>query len=142
MSAANRAVEILTKLPGIDNIDRDDKPGKARIKIGLDFEKMARLDVDFSQIYRYLRSAFTGVDITTMRYGEEEVYFRVYLGELDNAQDFINTLKVANRKGNLVPMSQFIDLEDIEGEPDFNHFDGDRSVSISASVDDKVTTIG
>jgi multidrug efflux pump subunit AcrB len=48
--------------------------------------------------------------------------------------------KVKNRQGNLIPMSQFSTIREIKGEPDFNHYDGERSVRISASVDDKVTT--
>jgi hypothetical protein len=31
----------------VDNIDRDDEASKSRIEVVLDFEKMARLNVDF-----------------------------------------------------------------------------------------------
>jgi multidrug efflux pump subunit AcrB len=39
-----------------------------------------------------------------------------------------------------VPLKQFSSIQYIDGEPDFNHFDGQRSVLVSGSVDDQVTT--
>ena len=33
-------------------------------------------------------------------------------------------------------MSQFSTLREIEGEPDYNHFDGDRSIKLTASIAD------
>ena len=33
-------------------------------------------------------------------------------------------------------MSQFSTLREIEGEPDYNHLDGDRSIKLTASIAD------
>jgi multidrug efflux pump subunit AcrB len=141
-AAANRLEKILSSIDGLDNIDRDDEPGKARIEVVLDFEKMARLDIDFPVVSQYLKTAFTGIDVTDMRDGQNDVNFRIYFGDGLHSQAYIQSLKVNNRKGHLVPISQFSSIRQIEGEPDFNHFNGQRSTLVSGSVDDEITTVG
>jgi multidrug efflux pump subunit AcrB len=138
--AANEIEKIFSNIKGLDNIDRDDKLGKSRIEVALDFEKMARLNVDFATVNRYLRSAFTGIDVTDIRYGDTDVDFRMYLGSPNQSEAVISTLKISNRNARPVPLKQFSSIQYIDGEPDFNHFDGQRSVLVSGSVDDQVTT--
>ncbi len=139
-NAANALTSILSNMNGLDNIERDDKPGKSRIQVVLDFEKMARLNVDFSAVSRYLTAAFTGIDVTDIRYGDKDVDFRIYLGDAQQSEAFINTLKINNRQDRPVPLKQFSSIQHIDGEPDFNHFDGQRSVVVSASIDDEITS--
>ena len=43
---------------------------------------------------------------------------------------------VKNLQGNSIPMSKFSTLREIKGEPDYNHFDGDRSIKLTASIAD------
>lgn len=141
-AAADRLEKILSSIDGLDNVNRDDEPGKARIEVVLDFEKMARLDIDLPVVSQYLKTAFTGIDVTDMREGQNDVNFRIYFGDGKHSQDFIQSLKVNNKKGHLVPISQFSSIQQISGEPDFNHFNGQRSTLVSGSVDDEVTTAG
>jgi len=58
--AADRLEEILKTIKGVDNINRNDEIGKPRIETVLDFDEMARLGVDYSSVYRHLRTAFQG----------------------------------------------------------------------------------
>ena len=139
-AAANRLVGLLSDMDGVDNINRDDEIGKPRIETVLDFDEMARLGVEYQQVYRHLKTAFSGSYATDVRIAGKDEDVRVYIGNNNYSENFIMNTKVKNRQGNLIPMSQFSSIRDIKGEPDFNHFDGERSVSISASVDDKVTT--
>ncbi|WP_300428428.1 efflux RND transporter permease subunit [Candidatus Thioglobus sp.] len=140
--AANKLNKILSDLSGVDNINRDDDPGKDRIEVKLDFEKMARLNIDFSTVNRYLRAAFTGIDVTNIREGQNDVNFRLYLGNTQQSEVFINSLKVVNRSGRVIPLSNFSSIREIIGEPDFNHYNGLRSIMLSASVDDEITSTG
>ena len=140
--AANKLDKILSDLAGVDNINRDDDPGKDRIEVKLDFEKMARLNIDFSTVNRYLRAAFTGIDVTNIREGQNDVNFRLYLGNTQQSEVFINSLKVVNRSGRVIPLSNFSSIREIIGEPDFNHYNGLRSIMLSASIDDEITSTG
>jgi len=138
--AADQLELILLNMTGIDNVNRDDDPGKDRIEVKLDFEKMARLEIDLSTVNRYLRAAFTGIDVTNIRQGQNDVNFRVYMGEVNNSETFIKSMKVINKKGRVVPLANFASIREIVGEPDFNHYNGLRSITVSASIDDEKTS--
>jgi len=127
-SAANKFEEILSAIEGVDDIDRNDEIGKPRIETVLDFDEMARLGVDYQSVYRHLRTAFSGSYVTDITIAG------VYIGENDYTENFIKSTSVKNRQGKLIPMSQFSTLREIMGEPDYNHFDGDRSI-----IDERVT---
>jgi multidrug efflux pump subunit AcrB len=77
----------------------------------LDFEKMARLNVDFETVNRYLRSVFTGIDVTDIRYGDTDVNFRMYLGNPKQSEGVISTLKISNRNARPVPSCHFFKIK-------------------------------
>ena len=134
--AADRLEEILNSIDGVDNINRNDEIGKPRIETVLDFDEMARLGVDYQSVYRHLRTAFSGSYVTDATIAGKEEDVRIYIGENDYTENFIQNTAVKNRQGNLIPMSQFSALREIEGEPDYNHLDGDRSIKVTASIAD------
>jgi len=134
--AADRVEEILKSIDGVDNINRNDEIGKPRIETVLDFDEMARLGVDYQSVYRHLRTAFSGSYVTDVTIAGKEEDVRIYIGSEDYTENFIQNTTVKNRQGNSIPMSQFSTLREIEGEPDYNHFDGDRSIKLTASIAD------
>jgi multidrug efflux pump subunit AcrB len=134
--AADRVEEILKSIDGVDNINRNDEIGKPRIETVLDFDEMARLGVDYQSVYRHLRTAFSGSYVTDVTIAGKEEDVRIYIGSEDYTENFIKNTTVKNRQGNSIPMSQFSTLREIEGEPDYNHFDGDRSIKLTASIAD------
>ncbi len=134
--AADRVEEILKSIDGVDNINRNDEIGKPRIETVLDFDEMARLGVDYQTVYRHLRTAYSGSYVTDVTIAGKEEDVRIYIGSEDYTENFIKNTTVKNRQGNSIPMSQFSTLREIEGEPDYNHFDGDRSIKLTASIAD------
>jgi len=134
--AADRVEEILKSIDGVDNINRNDEIGKPRIETVLDFDEMARLGVDYQSVYRHLRTAFSGSYVTDVTIAGKEEDVRIYIGSEDYTENFIKNTTVKNRQGNSIPMSKFSTLREIKGEPDFNHFDGDRSIKLTASIAD------
>jgi len=134
--AADRVEEILKSIDGVDNINRNDEIGKPRIETVLDFDEMARLGIDYQSVYRHLRTAYSGSYVTDVTIAGKEEDVRIYIGSEDYTENFIKNTTVKNRQGNSIPMSQFSTLREIEGEPDYNHFDGDRSIKLTASIAD------
>mgnify|MGYP002527804416 CR=1 FL=1 len=140
LAAANAVEDILRSIEGVSSIERNDKAGKARIETVLDFDAMSELGIDYMQVYRHLRLIYSGLDVTNVRFDEKETNVRLYLGEKDYSETFIAETKVMNNQGRLIPMNQFSTIREIAGEPDLNHFNGERTVSISASAEDGVST--
>lgn len=139
-NAAKTLSTILENIKGVSNVDRDDKLGRKRIAVKLDIAKIQELNIDYSAISQYLKASFNGVEITTMRGIEDDVYFRLYLGGDTNNETIIKKIKIANRNNQLIPMSRFSTIKSIDGEPDYHHYQGQRSIQISAVIDDKQTT--
>jgi len=134
--AADRLEEILKSIDAVDNINRNDEIGKPRIETVLDFDEMARLGVDYQSVYRHLRTAFSGSYVTDATIAGKDEDVRIYIGNGSNTENFIKNTTIKNRQGNSIPMSQFSKLREIEGEPDYNHLDGDRSIKLTASIAD------
>jgi multidrug efflux pump subunit AcrB len=140
--AADKLEQILANITGVDNINRDDEPGKDRIEVKLDFEKMARLNIDFDTVNRYLRASFVGLDVTNIREGQNDVNFRLYLGDTRQSEAFIKKLKIINQTGRVIPLANFSSIREIVGEPNFNHYNGMRAILLSASIEDGVISTG
>ncbi len=74
-------LERLAAIPGVKDLDRDDKTGKEQIKIDLDYVRLADAGLTVADVARNVRLAFDGEIITSVRYGEEDVDFRVIFEE-------------------------------------------------------------
>ncbi len=143
LAASNRLEEILREIKGVKNIDRNDKAGKPQLEIKLDYSKMARLGISVSTVSRNLRIALNGETATSVRYGKDDVDFRVIVekGIRSNSQSLKN-LRIPNLTGQLIPLYQFAKFVYVDSPAEFWHYNGERATTISADVDDKVTTSG
>lgn len=137
VAASDKVVQILQKIAGVSDIYRDDNAGKERREVMIDFAKMARLGIDFSSVQNYLRSAFSGIKITSMRQNGKDVDYRIFIGKNNQKMDILGKISIANNKNYLIPITDFVTIKKIIGESDFNHFNGERSITIRASIDDK-----
>jgi multidrug efflux pump subunit AcrB len=136
--ASAEVAEILKKIDGVSDIDLDNDEGKKRIQIIFDFEKIARLGVNFAQVRDILSAAFSGVKIADTRQGDIDIDYKVYLGK-NNDIEIIDKLNITNNKGRVIPLSELVSIQHISGESNYNHYNGKRSITISATLDDKKT---
>ena len=71
----------LEALDGVKDIERDDKPGKEQITVELDYIRLAENELSVADVAKNIRLAYDGEVVTSVRYGEEDVDFRVILEE-------------------------------------------------------------
>ncbi|NIM19237.1 MAG: AcrB/AcrD/AcrF family protein [Candidatus Latescibacteria bacterium] len=132
---ADSVVSKLMSIDGVKDIDRDDKLGKSQVEIKLDFAKLSRLGLTVADVARYVRIGYDGEVVTSVRYGEEDVDFRVLLEEKARARpEFLNELLIANQQGRLIPLKDVARLVTAPGPANFYHFDGERAVTITADI--------
>jgi len=139
-AAITQLEEILMSMPGVGDIDTGEDPGNSRIEVVLDYEAMARLGVDYQQIYSHLRTIYSGKNVTDVQFDNANLNVKMYLGDNNYSESYIPSTQVRNGQGMMIPMSEFSTILEILGEPDYKHLDGERVVTISAAVDDSVTT--
>lgn len=128
-------------LEGTKDVDRNDKPGKEQIQLGLDYDKLARLGITVADIARHVRIAYDGEVVTSVRYGDEDVDFRVILQkEARKNPDYLIDLEIPNKERRLTPLRHVARLVTGPGPSNYYHYKGERSVSITGDVDKDVTT--
>ncbi len=135
--ATNQLEAWLKKNPNVYNVKRNDSSAKEQIEVRLDYEKMAALGVDIRHVENYLQAGIDGIVATTVRYGDEDVDFRV---KLDTDNQDILALKINNHNNRFIELRQFATLVDRQAEPIRYHTDGQRSIRVEAYINEQKTT--
>jgi len=138
---ADDIVAYLKTIEGVKDIDRDDKTGKQQIEIQLNYSKLARSGLTVSDVAQNVRVAYDGQIVTNVRYGEEDVNFRVIFQE--NARknpEYLNQLSIPNNRGRLIPLKQVSSYETGPGPSNYFHYKGERTITITGDIDKDIVT--
>lgn len=138
---ADVVVTRLAALEGVKDIDRDDKVGKEQIKINLDYVRLAEQDLSVADVAKSIRLAYDGEIVTSVRYGDEDVDFRVILEEsARGSAELLGQLVVPNTTGRFIKLREVADFMVEPGPSNVYHFDNERTITITADVDKSKTT--
>jgi multidrug efflux pump subunit AcrB len=138
---ADTIVAYLGEVRGVKDIDRDDKRGKEQIEIRIDYTRLARLGLTVVDIAQNVRIAYDGQVVTSIRDGDEDVDFRVqFTPKARRDVSFLRNLVIPNRQGRLIALKNAARLIVGPGPNAFRHFDGIRTTTVTADVDQEVTT--
>lgn len=135
--------EFIKSQPGVFDLELNNKPEKDERQIRLNHPQLSRLGITVSDVIETIRIAYTGLDVTDVRYGDEDVDFRLQLNEYK--RDDLKTLKnllIPNQAGRLVKLRDIAVVAKAEGASNYYHYDGERSTTISGDVDKTKNTAG
>jgi len=119
---------FLESINGVNGIARDDKGGKSQVEIKINYDKLARLGLTVEDVAQNIRIAYDGEAVTSVRYGDEDVDFRVMIQEkVRKRLSYLQELLIPNDRGRLIPLKEVAWLKAGPGKPDFRHFDGERT---------------
>ena len=138
--AVDQLEKILNSFDGVSDIDRDDDLSKNRIEVLLDYESMARLGIQYQQVYSHLRTIYSGMDVSDVDFNNTNLSVKMYLGDNNYSDDYITKTSIRNNQGRMIPMSQFATVVETSGDPNYKHLNGERVVKVSAAVEDSITT--
>ncbi len=134
-------VAHLETIEGVKDIDSDYKLGKEQIEIKIDYDRLARLGLTVDDVAQNVRIAFDGQVVTSLRDGDEDVEFRVQLEEAARKNvSYLENLSIPNKQGRLIKLREVARLEISPGPSAYRHFDGTRTITIEADVDQDVIT--
>ena len=139
-AAVDQLEKILNSYDGVSDIDRDDDLSKNRIEVLLDYESMARLGIQYQQVYSHLRTIYSGMDVSDVDFDNTSLNVKMYLGDSNYSDDYITKTSIRNNQGRMIPMSQFASVVETPGDPNYKHLNGERVVKVSAAVEDAITT--
>lgn len=130
---------FIGSIDGVKDISRDDKRGKDQVEIRIDYDNLSRLGLTVADVAQNVRIAYDGQVVTSVRYGEEDVDFRVMIQERARRRiSDLNALLIPNRQNRLIPLGDVATLRSGPGHSDYRHYDGERTVTVEADVDQDV----
>ena len=138
---ADAVVAELQKIDGVTDIERDDKAGKEQIILDLDYIRLAEQELSVADVAKNLRLAYDGEIVTSVRYGDEDVDFRVILEEeARGSAEILGNLIIPNRDGRFVKLQEVADFRVDAGPSNLYHYDNERTITVSANIDKEKTT--
>lgn len=133
--------KYLIDLPGAKDLDRNDKPGKEQVEIRLDYGKLARVGVTVADVAQMVRIAYDGEVVTNVRYGDEDVDFRVIFTTAERSRpELLRELQIPNKSGHQTRLGTLAKFDTGPGSSQLYHYRGERSITISGDIDKSVTT--
>ena len=126
----------LTQMDGVYDIHDDFRIGKSELRIYLKREKAHHYGLTTFQVAQTVRTAIEGTKATTYREADEAIDVIVKYEEnaLTNLAE-LNNLLIATPTGTLVPLKDIADIMEEKGYADIRRFDGERAISVYASID-------
>jgi len=140
-------IEMLRKLAGdVEDIFRDTKglininnplaTSKTDLKVNINRDKAAMFGIPLSDIDRTVRMSIAGITISKYRDkdGKEYNIAARSHGKAEPSMDIFDRIYITNALGSLIPLNQLATVELKLSSTRINHFNLDRSVTITADV--------
>jgi len=131
----------LASINGVKDITRDDKQGKDQVEIQIRYDRLARMGLTVADVAQNVRIAYDGEVVTSVRYGDEDVNYRVMVEERARKRlNYLREVLIPNQQGRLIPLKEVASLKIGPGQSDYRHFDGERTVTVEADLDQNIAT--
>lgn len=138
---AEKYIGALQKIDGVNDLQSDYRPGKTEIRVLVDREKAAQVFLTPADVATAVRNAFEGMVATTIKKSDEEIEVVVKFPVAYRwKREALDELLIPNRLGNLIPLNKIGTLKEEKGLEMIKHFDGLRSVSVTANLDETRVT--
>ena len=138
---ANKVFEFTNAISGVTSLERNDKKQKSQIVLNFNYDTISRLGLNIAAIQQTIRTAFSGFDASTMRLGDEDIDFNIEFSKDNKASiETLENLLIPNNRGRLIRLQDVTNIETTDGSPNYTHYDGKRSITITGDLDSKIIT--
>jgi len=121
--------------PRLLNLDSDLKLTTPQLKITLDRDKAADLGVSVEVIGRTLETMLGGRQVTRFKRAGKQYDVIVQVADVDRRNpDDLKRIHVRTASGQMVPLANFVTIEETTAPRELNHFNQRRSATISATL--------
>ena len=131
----NRLMEKARTNSGLVGLDVDLKLNKPQIKVVVNRDKTAAVGSDVETVGRTLETLLGGREVTRFKRGTEQYDVIVQLGDEDRKQPTdISHIYVRSADGQMVQLSNLVDIRETVAPKELNHFGKLRAATISANL--------
>lgn len=133
---ADRLKATLGGIDGVEDVRDDFRIGKSELRIYLKPEKAALFGMSTMQVAQTVRNAIEGAKATTYREADEAIDVIVKYSE-DRLQTIseLNDLLITTPIGTIIPLKDVAIIAEEKGYADIRRFEGERAITVFASVD-------
>lgn len=126
----------MSTTPGIIDVDTDLELGRPEVRIYIDRNKAADLGIDVATIGQTIRVLIGGLDIVKFKSEGKryDVTVRLVRGERDVPLDIMRLL-TRNKEGNIISLSDMVQVKETVGFNIINRRNRQRSATISANLE-------
>ncbi len=129
----------IKSIDGVYDVENDDVDGKNEVDLKIDYDILSRTGLTVEDVLSTLRIAFDGQIISKMVTLNESINIRVRLNEdARTDEDFLKSLPVANRSGQIINIENFISISEKPGKGTLRHVNGVRAVTVYGNTDLRV----
>ncbi len=138
---ADRLKVTLSGIDGVEDIRDDFRIGKSELRIYLKREKAAIFGMSTLQVSQTVRTAIEGAKATTYREADDAIDVIVKYREdrLQTIQELENLL-ITTPTGSIIPLKDVAVIAEDKGYADIRRFEGERAISVYATVDKSKTS--
>ncbi len=134
----NMVDQVLAKVrqyPGMANPDTDLRLNKPQLSVVLKRDKIAAVGADVEEIGRTLETLLGGRQVTRFKREGQQYDVIVQLADRDREQPTdLTAIFVRGRNGQLVQLSNLVEVAETVAPKELNHFDRQRAAVISANI--------
>ena len=132
----------IEKIPGVINLKSDPEADRGtEYRVQIDPETLARLGLNFKSVGMALRTALEGQIVTELTENNESFYIRVkHDTEQISSLEDLKKIKIKERFGGLIPLSEVADIQEIQSEPYRTSYNFEPVVFLEADINPKETT--
>lgn len=133
--SVNKLMARAREYPGLVNLDTDLKLNKPQFKVTVNRDKAANVGVAVADIGRTLETLLGGREVTRFKRAGEQYEVIVKLADEDrtNPTD-LTSIYVRGRSGELVQLSNLVEIRETVAPKELNHFDRLRAATIKANI--------
>jgi multidrug efflux pump len=121
--------------PSLTNPDSDLKLDKPQLKLELNRDKVASVGTDVATVGRTLETLLGGRNVTRFKKGSEQYDVIVQVEDADRrTPGDLSNIFVRSNSGQMVQLSNLVDVRETVSAKELNHFNKLRSATISAGL--------
>lgn len=137
--AAGEVVQLISVIPGVSGVADNLPFGKPEIILELN-DRGRTLGFSIDSVGRQVRSAFEGAIPRRLAEGDDEVTLRVKQIIPSQGTAALRDFLLRSPTGNFVPLDEVVTIRQSQGFAALQRKDGKLTVSVTADIDDNVTS--
>ena len=136
IDVANKLKNYVEGIKGVLSVESDLQAGDNELRIILDRKKAIYAGVNLLTVSKHLRAIGSGLRVSTIRRGTEEVDVTIRLPNSESKNlDYLRSIEIPNNRGGLIPLGKISKVIEQPALSTIRHSAGSQVVRVVANID-------